>query len=107
MTQQLSLTYTPAELHAASLATIGESALVMVVARATLLETAAGTAAATERATGRRNPRPELKAWSELGEALMHLDVACRRLEDAGMFEKSRELNARKDRRIRALDRAS
>lgn len=107
MTTQLSLTHTPAEFHAATLLALGESALVQVICRATLLEVATTTAEAGRRRDERPDPRPQMDAWSEFGAALMELEVACRRLEAAGLFEASRELDARKHRRIRALDRAA
>jgi hypothetical protein len=105
VTDQKSQLYSPSGLMASSLIALGETALVQVIGRASLVECAVGGAEAVGRATGRHDRRLELRAWSALGASLMELELACRRLEGAGLVAEAAGLAARKDVRIEELGR--
>jgi hypothetical protein len=105
MTDQVSPTCSSSCLRASSLVALGETALIQVIGRASLVECAVGTAEAVGRATGRHDRRLELRAWSALGASLMELELACRRLDGAGLVAEAAGLAARKDVRIEELGR--
>lgn len=107
----LALTYCPASpSRPGDPIVAGEAALALVFSSATALDDAVEAERVFEGAVGKPSryyARRTQDAGSRLGSALIGFDLACRRLEHAGLYGEAREFYERKHRRIRAMDRAS